>query len=90
MIRNRANQVVGAQLINATTGAAFAGSVTVYVTGDAGTQTLGSVGSGLCTLEGNGYYTYAPSASETDFSTVAFTFTGVGAIPETIPVDTIA
>jgi hypothetical protein len=90
MIRNRANQVIGAQLINTTTGAAFSGAVTVYVTGDAGTQAIGSVGSGLCTDEGNGYYTYNPARAETNYETVAFTFVGSGAIPETVSVDTIA
>ena len=66
MIRNQAGQTIGAQMVNATTGAAFAGVVTVYVTLDAGTQAIGTVGSGICTSEGNGYYTYAPSAAETN------------------------
>lgn len=90
MRRNVSNQLVGSQLINAATGAAYASTVTVYVTGDGGTQAIGSVGSGICTDEGNGYFTYAPSQAETNYATVAFTFTGSGAIPETIQVDTIA
>lgn len=88
MIRNVAGQKTGAQLINSTTGAAYSGVVTVYVTGDNGTQTIGVVGSGLCTAEGVGYYTYAPSKAETNFRSIAFTFTGAGAMPETVTEDT--
>jgi len=89
MIRNQSGQAIGAQMTNATTGADFAGTVTVYVTIDAGTQTIGSVGSGLCTSEGNGYYTYAPAAAETDGNLIAFTFKGTGAITATIQVATV-
>lgn len=89
MIKNTASQSIGAQMVNATTGAAFAGTVTVYITGDAGTQAIGSVGSGLCTSEGNGYFTYAPSQAETNYDLIAFTFTGTGAIPATIQVATL-
>lgn len=89
MIRNQASQIVGAQMVSATTGAAFAGTVTVYVTIDGGTQAIGSVGSGLCTAEGNGYYTYAPSAAETNGYLVAFTFIGTGAIPATLQIATV-
>lgn len=84
MQKNVAGQKIGAQMIDATTGAAFASTVTVYVTGDAGTQAIGSVGSGICTNEGNGYYTYAPAQAETNYDLIAFTFTGTGAIPATI------
>jgi hypothetical protein len=89
MIRAAAGQVIGAQMVNATTGAAFAGTVTVYITGDGETQAIGSVGSGLCTAEGNGYYTYRPTASETDYVLIAFTFIGNGAVPATIQVATV-
>jgi len=89
MIRNQSGQTIGSQMVNATTGAAFAGTVTVYVTIDGGTQAIGTVGSGVCTSEGNGYYTYAPSAAETNGYLVAFTFTGTGAIPATIQVATL-
>lgn len=88
MKKNVAGQVVGAQLINASTGAAFTGSVTVFVTGDGGTQAQGSVGSGACTHEGNGFHTYAPAQAETNYDHVAFTFTGTGAIPVTVQVYT--
>jgi hypothetical protein len=83
MIRNQSGQTVGAQMTNATTGADFTGTVTVYVTGDGGTQAIGSVGSGVCTHEGNGYHTYAPSAAETNYALAAFTFIGSGAITVT-------
>ena len=88
MKKNVSGQFVGAQMINATTGAAFTGSVTVSVTGDAGTQATGSVGSGACTHEGNGYHTYAPAQAETNYDLVAFTFTGTGAVPVTVQVYT--
>jgi hypothetical protein len=86
MKRNTAGQKIGAQIITAADGTAFAGSVTVYVTKDAGTQVIGSVGSGAATDEGNGYYTYAPSQAETDGDLLAFTFIGSGAIPVTVQV----
>lgn len=89
MIRSLGSQVIGAQMINATTGAAFVGAVTVYITGDGGVQSLGSVGAGVCTAEGNGYFTYAPSQAETDFALIAFTFIGAGAIPATVQVATV-
>jgi hypothetical protein len=88
MKKNVSGQFVGAQMINASTGAAFTSSVTVSVTGDAGTQATGSVGSGACTHEGNGYHTYAPAQAETNYDLVAFTFTGTGAVPVTIQIYT--
>lgn len=84
MKKNVASQVIGAQMVSATDGSAFTGSVTVYVTGDGGTQAAGSVGSGACTHEGNGFHTYAPAQAETNYDHVAFTFTGTGAVPATI------
>lgn len=89
MTKNTAGQSIGAQMVSSTTGAAFAGTVTVYVTGDAGVQAIGSVSSGLCTAEGNGYYTYLPSQAETNYDLIAFTFIGTGAIPATIQVQTL-
>ena len=86
MKRNTAGQKIGAQLITAADGSAFSGAVTVYVTKDAGVQAIGSVGSGAATSEGNGYYTYAPSQSETDGDLLAYTFIGTGAIPVTVQV----
>lgn len=89
MIRNAPGQVAEAQVINATTGAAFAGAVTVYVTLDTGAQALGSVGAGVATLVGNGLYRYLPAQSETDAAVASFTFIGTGAIPVTIQYPTI-
>jgi hypothetical protein len=88
MKKNVAGQKVGCQMVSASDGSAFTGSVTVAVTVDAGTQATGSVGSGACTHEGNGYHTYAPAQAETNGDLVAFTFTGTGAIPATVQVYT--
>lgn len=88
MKKNVASQKVGAQMVSASDGSAFTGSVTVFVTLDAGTQAQGTVGSGACTHEGNGYHTYAPSQAETNGDHAAFTFTGTGAVPATVQVYT--
>lgn len=88
MLKNTAGQTIGAQMVSATDGAAFSGAVTVYVCGDAGIQAVGSTGAGACAHEGNGYHTYTPSQAETNHSLVAFTFTGAGAIPATVQVET--
>ena len=88
MKRNVASQVIGVQAITAADGTAFTGSVVVSVTGDGGTQAAGSVGSGACTHEGNGFHTYAPAQAETNYDHVAFTFTGTGMIPATVQVYT--
>lgn len=88
MKKNTAGQKIGAQMVSASDGSAFTGSVTVYVCGDAGTQAAGSVGSGACTHEGNGYHTYAPAQAETNYDLIAFTFTGTGAVPATVQVET--
>lgn len=87
-IRNTTGWVIGAQMINATSGQAFIGNVTVYVTGDGGTQQLGQFNSGICVAEGNGYYSYTPLQVETNYTLVAFTFIGSGAVPATIQVPT--
>jgi len=88
MKKNVASQVIGAQMVSATDGSAFTGAVTVYVTGDAGTQAVGSVGSGACTHEGNGFHTYAPAQAETNYDHIGFTFIGSGAVPATVQVFT--
>lgn len=88
MKKNVAGQVVGIGMVTASTLAAFAGTVTCYVTGDGGTQALGSVGSGVCTNEGNGAYTYTPSQAETNYDHILFTFIGTLAKPETLNVYT--
>lgn len=81
MKKNVAGQTIGAQMITAADGTAFTGTVSAFVTGDAGTQ--GS-GGGTVTHEGNGYHSYAITQAETNFDHVAVTFTGTGAIPATI------
>jgi hypothetical protein len=86
MKKNVGSQIVGAHMVSATDGSAFTGSVTVYVTVDGGTQATGSVGSGACTHEGNGFHTYAPAQAETAGDHVAFTFIGSGAVPCTVQV----
>lgn len=88
MQKNVAGQKIGAQLISSSDGSNFTGTVTVYVTGDAGTQAIGSVGSGVCTHEGNGYHTYAPSQAETNYDLCAFTFIGTGAVSQTLQIYT--
>jgi hypothetical protein len=88
MKKNVASQVVGAQMVTAADGSAFTSAVTVSVTGDAGTQATGSVGSGACTHEGNGFHTYVPAQAETNYDHVAFTFTGTGAVPATVQIYT--
>lgn len=86
MKKNVAGQKIGAQMITAADGTVFTGAVTVYVTGDAGTQAVGSVGAGACTSEGNGYHTYAPAQAETNYDLIAFTFIGTGAVASTVQV----
>lgn len=86
MRKNVASQIIGAQLVSASDGSAFTGSVTCYVTGNGGTQAAGSVGSGACAHEGHGFHTYAPAQAETNYDHVAFTFTGAGAVPATVQV----
>ena len=71
-------------MVHSSTGLAFTGTVTVYITKDAGTQAIGSVDGGVCTLEGNGYYTYLPTADETNANHVAFTFVATGAVPVSV------
>ena len=86
MRKNVASQIIGAEMITAADGSAFTGTVTVYVTGDGGVQAIGSVGSGICTHEGNGFHTYTPAQAETNYNHIGFTFIGEGAIPATIQV----
>lgn len=75
MKKNTASQVVGCQLISKGDGSAVtSGTTTVYVTGDNGTQAVGSVGSGACTHKGNGWWSYTPAQAETNYDHVAFTF----------------
>jgi hypothetical protein len=84
MRRNVASQHIGAQMITASDGTAFTGTVSVSVTGDSGTQ--GAGGGTAPAHEGNGYHSYTPTQAETNYTHVAFTFTGTGAIPATVQV----
>lgn len=89
MKKNVASQIVGAQLNSKTDGSAVTtGTTTVYVTGDGGTQAAGSVGSGACTHEGQGFWTYAPAQAETNYDHVAFTFTNTNAVAATVQIYT--
>lgn len=85
MKKNVASQIIGAQMVSATDGSAFTGTVSALVTKDGGTQTAGG---GTVTHEGNGYHTYSITQSETNADLVAVTFTGTGAVPATIQVYT--
>lgn len=86
MKKNVASQVVGVQMVTASDGSAFTGTVSVAVTVDGGTQGAGG-GTGP-THEGNGFHSYIPTQAETNGDHVAFTFTGTGAIPATVQVYT--
>lgn len=85
MKKNIASQTVGAQMVSASDGSAFTGTVSCFVTGDAGTQ---GAGGGSVVHEGNGYHSYAPTQAETNYDHIAFTFTGTGAVPATVQVYT--
>lgn len=87
MKKNVTGQIVGAQLNAKTDGSAVTtGTTTVYVTGDGGAQAAGSVGSGACTHEGQGFWTYAPAQAETNYAHVAFTFVNTAAVSATVQV----
>lgn len=88
MKKNVAGQVIGVQMITSSDGTAFTGTVTAYVTGDGGAQEIGSVGSGICAHEGNGFHTYTPSQAETNYDHIGYTFIGTGAIASTLQVYT--
>lgn len=89
MKKNVAGQFIGAQLVDAATGAPFTGAVTCYVTGDNGAQAVGSVGAGACTHKGNGTHNYAPSQAETNYDYIEFTFIATGAVSAMRDVRTI-
>src|SRR4030067_1464236 len=62
MKKNVASQFVGCQLISKSDGSAVTtGTTTIYITGDGGTQTVGSVGACAWTHEGNGEWEYGPA-----------------------------
>jgi len=86
MKKNVASQIIGAEMLDATDGSAFTGAVTCYFTIDGGSQIIGSVDSGICTHEGNGFHSYTPIAGETNGNHIGWTFIGTGAVPVTIQV----
>lgn len=88
MIRNQGGQVVNIHLIDLG-GNDYAGAVSVYVLGDDGVETLGTVGGGVATNKGFGIFHYDPSADETNFTSVSFIFRGVGAITDARHYDTL-
>jgi len=88
MKKNVAGQIVGAQ-VTATNGTEYSGAVRVYYTLDGvPPQTLGSVGSGVCTHQGRGYHTYAPTQAETNGTLVSYNFSGTGAITTSVHIYT--
>ena len=89
MKKNVAGQKIGAQLISNTDGSPVTtGTTTIYITGDAGTQAVGSVGAGACTHKGNGYWSYAPDIAETNYDLIAFTFVNAAACNASVQVET--
>jgi hypothetical protein len=80
-IRGSSTNIAEAQVINATTGLGFVGTVTVFVTVDTNPQVIGTVGSGVAIAKGNGVFQYIPSAAESTGTVCLFTFTGANAIP---------
>jgi hypothetical protein len=89
MRKNVSGQTIGGQMVSRIDGSpVITGNTTVYVTGDAGTQAVGSVGSGLCTHEGQGYWTYTPTAAETNYTQVTFTFVNASAVNASVQIYT--
>lgn len=89
-IRATSWTALGCQVINATTGAPFVGTVTVYVQKDGSAQAIASVNSGVATAAGNGTYTIDLTATETDAVLVKLTFIGTGAVSGLVEVPTIS
>lgn len=78
MKKNVASQTVSAVVVSATDGSAVTASVSVTVTGDAGTQ---GAGGGTLAHEGGGEWSYVPTQAETNFDHIMFKFSATGAIP---------
>ena len=89
MRKNVSGQIVCAQLNSKTDGSQVTtGTTTCYVLGDGGTQAAGSVGSGACTHEGNGLWSYAPAQAETNYDNACFTFVNTSAVTATVQIYT--
>ena len=78
MIRGQDGQVVTANLVNRFDGSeVISGTVTVEVLGHGGTKVPGV---GTIENEGGGTWTYYPTAAETDYQAITFSFTHNDAI----------
>ena len=88
MKQNVAGQTIGVQMSTVSDGSVFNGATTVYVTGDDGTQAIGGTSSGVCVSKNNGAHTYEPTAAETNYAHVLFTFIGPGAVAQSLNVYT--
>lgn len=80
MLKNIASQVISALLLDTLGAPVTTGTTSVYVTGDAGTQSLG----GTAIHEGNGLWTFLPSQANTNYDHIAFTFVNGGAVNSNI------
>lgn len=87
MRKNVASQHVAAQMNSRTDGSPLTSAVSVFVTGDGGTQTAGG---GTATHEGNGHWDYAPTQAETNFNHIAFTFVHATGVNQTVNVYTVS
>lgn len=88
MRKNVAGQSLTFTLVNKTTGAAVTtGTVSPFVTVDAGTQ---SAGGGTVAHEGSGQWSYLPTQAETNGNSVGFLFTHTDAIPVNLQVYPVA
>lgn len=88
MIRGVAGQIVSAQITDRTTGQPYVGAVSVLVDGDNTGQVAGS---SAAAAKGNGEFSFLPTAAETSFAHVAYTFVPAGTgINVTIQIDTIS
>ena len=84
MLKNTSGQIICFHMYDASDGSdVITGSPTVYVLKDGGAQ---ATGTGAKVSEGQGVWSYAPSASETNASHVAFTMVLAGSLSQTINV----
>lgn len=87
MRKNVASQNISGMMVSATTGAPLTSAVSVFVTGDGGTQ---NAGGGTTTHKGNGQWNYAPTQAETNFNHIAFTFTHASGVNQVVNVYTVS
>ena len=89
-IRATAWTALGGKLINATTGANFAGTVNVTVQIDGGAWVAETTGGGVATTTGNGVYTINLTALETDGALIKVNYDGTGAVGALVEVATVS